>query len=325
MIIGNRDTTAVLHYYSCVIRNGRFQKCLRGKLFELAERFHGWKTTEILGIQTFDRDIRIDALFKEESKCLDFQSAVKGQMRNRKRPIVEDAVDSISLEEQPSKRLFAVSNNLLSRIELEQYVHWDNADDTNNSPPCDLTSNSLSNFSAELANINEAEVRSQMIESHNAMSLFGQSPEVAHIKDKCRCKKQEIDDPNNHIYMSRNIHQHFDGIETIPIKTPSFVLKYISHDATASDCPIFGDGCYVVNPIEKRAKVIVHIIFRDSTYAKTLAVWLRDNSLYINDRTYEISLYFPKHGVDKTIKYLKWKLKKSMEQWSDVDIHIDDD
>jgi hypothetical protein len=50
-----------------------------------------------------------------------------------------------------------------------------------------------------------------------------------HIKDTDQCVGKEADDINNLMFNGRLIHQHFDGIETTPINTPSFLIRYIVH------------------------------------------------------------------------------------------------
>lgn len=120
--------------------------------------------------------------------------------------------------------------------------------------------------------------------------------------------------------MSRQLYQHFDGIETIPIKTPSFIVRYVSHDDTLIDCPLIGEGAILVNPTKKRQRVTVHIIFRDETFANNLSVLLRNDCVQINNRTFAIYLFF--EDAEKAKKYLIWKEKKTLEKWNDIDITV---
>jgi hypothetical protein len=206
----------------------------------------------------------------------------------------------------------------LVRIFVDDYVHADDIDDPNNSPYCDLQSNSLSIFSGEVANIYEAEVRVQMIENHNSGVLFGQNPEKAHIKDKALCVGREADDINNLIFMGILIHQHFDGIETAPINTPSFLIRYVAHADAYIDCPIIGENVHVINPAKKRQRVTVNIVYRDEVYAQNLSSWLRDGAIKLNNRVYQLDLYF--ENASKTKAYLQWKEKRTLEKWIDNDI-----
>jgi hypothetical protein len=160
-----------------------------------------------------------------------------------------------------------------------------------------------------------------MVENHNSISLFGQTPEVVHIKDKSVCAKNEVVDVNNHLHMSRLFRQHFDGIETIPIKTPSFTVRYVSHDPTRLECPVIGEGAIIMNPSKRRQKVTVHIIFRDEVYAGRLALLLRNGCVQINNKTFQMDLYF--EDAERARDYLIWKERKTLAKWHDVDITVE--
>lgn len=289
-------------------------------MFDLAEKNHAWRANTIPGISKNGFDITVDLLFEEKSKMLDFQSSIRAQCRPKRQLDEEDPFAVLIQDEIDNARLYLYSG--LTRIFVDEYEHSDDNDDSKNSPPCDLDADSISIFSAEVVNITEAEVRVQMIENHNSLFLYGQSPEIAHIKDKSKCNNAgEVRDINNHLHMSRQLHQHFDGIETIPIKTPSFIVRYISHDITPLDCPIIGEGAAVMNPAKKRQQVKVHIIFRDEAYASNLAIVLRNDCVKINNRTFGMYLYF--EDAVKARNYLLWKEEKSLEKWNDLDITVE--
>jgi hypothetical protein len=66
------------------------------------------------------------------------------------------------------------------------------------------------------------------------------------------------------------MHHHFNGIETNPICTPSFIIHYVNHSANSVECPTFSkdasDNVYVVNNTIKRQETEVNIIFRDTGF-----------------------------------------------------------
>ena len=200
---------------------------------------------------------------------------------------------------------------------MDDYQHSDDTSDSKNSPSCD---DSTSIHRAEVVNIKEAEVRVQMIEKHNGQTLFGLSPIVVHIKDASKCSKEagEAFDINNHLYMSRLMQNHFNGIATIPIDTPSFIIRYLSHDATHLDCPLIDEDAIAVNPAKKRQRVTVHIIFRDEEFANHLAVLLKSDCIKINSRTFEMYLFF--EAAEKAREYLTWKEEQTLQKWNDIDI-----
>jgi len=309
--------SAGLFRYRCSIINGRLKKCNRAKIFQITEEFLGYKCNNASGIGVEGHNISVDVCFKEESRLLLFQSALRRQCGKKRRlDDNQDQYASIVCDEILS-RVFFYRN--LVRIFGDDYRHADNEDDGNNSPLCDLEGDTLSIFSAEVANINEAEVRVQMIEIPGRHNLFGQEPEVCHIKDKALCNKtsREHLDTNNHLYMSRQLHQHFDGIETIPKKTPSFLIRYLSHDDALIDCPVWDDA-YVLNPVIKRQKVLVEIVFRDRAFCNHLQVFLRNGSTQTSDRVYQMELFF--ENAIKARGYLNWKADKTVAKWAEVDI-----
>ena len=295
------------------------KKCFRAKVFQLAQQFRGHLTSSVNGIGIEGLDIVVDVCFKDEPGLLDFQGALINQCGRKRRLDDNDEPYSYSIINEVISRLYFYQN--LVRILGNDYMHHhaDNDDDANNSPLCDSEGDSLSIYSAELANIYEAEVRVQMLENHNAYHLFGQDPEVCHIKDKASCNKskKEATDTNNHLYMSRLLHQHFDGIETTPKKTPSFIVRYLSHEDALVDCPIW-DNAHVLNPAVKRQKVTVEIVFRDKAYCDNLQIYLRNGSIRTGDCVFRMDLYF--EDANKARKYLLWKAAMSLRKWSDVDI-----
>ena len=69
--------------------------------------------------------------------------------------------------------------------------------------------------------------------------------------------------------------------------TPSFIVRYLSHDDELVDCPIWDDSAHVLNPAVKRQKVTVELVFRDKGYCDNLSVvsspWLHPNwRLYVS-------------------------------------------
>lgn len=155
--------------------------------------------------------------------------------------------------------------------------------------------------------MHEAEVRVQMLENHDGHQLFGQDVEVCRIKDKASCNRarNEAADTNNHLYLSRLLHQHFDGIETIPKNTPSFIVRYLSHDDELVDCPIWDDSAHVLNPAVNRQKVTVELVFRDKGYCDNLQCYLRRGSIRTGNCINRMDLYFEDASRART--YLNWK------------------
>eukprot|EP01036_Dinobryon_divergens_P033202 gene33202-42936_t len=162
----------------------------------------------------------------------------------------------ISIGNEIVSRVYAYQN--LARIFDTDYIHVDNDDDTNNSPLCDEDGDSLSIYNKALSSKGEKE-------------------------DK---------DPNNHLFMSRQMHQHLDGIETNPKNTPSFLIRYLSHEEALVDCSMWDNVQYIMNPAVLRQRVIVEIVFRDKSFCDHFRVILRNGSIRTGDRVVQMDLYF---------------------------------
>lgn len=198
-----------------MIINGRLRSRTKEKIFQITEDFLGYKCSnvQVNGIEFEGQNVKIDVCFREKSSLLYYQSAIRRQW-GKKRQHNQDQNATI------------VSDEMLSRVYFHQNLVRIFVDDY------DTEGDTLSIFDGEVANSKEAEVVVQMIENPGGFLLFGQVPELCHIKDKAFCNKftKESIDPNNHIFMSRHLHQHFAGTETIPKNTPSFLIRYLSHE-----------------------------------------------------------------------------------------------
>jgi hypothetical protein len=202
----------------------------------------------------------------------------------------------------------------LMRVYRYEYKH------EGESPLCDTVSdaNSISIFSVEVVSIVEAETRVQMLENHTHSFFIGKNPEISHIKDKAKSSPSESTDSNNRLHLSRFLHEHFDGINSIPTKTPSFKVHYVSHEVRKVDCPIIGNGATIAFPHIKRHRTLVHIIFYNYEKRNLLQQYFRDGLKIVNDLTLELDLYFA--DADKAKIYLDWKEKKTQGIWNNLDI-----
>jgi hypothetical protein len=121
--------------------------------------------------------------------------------------------------------------------------------------------------------------------------------------------------------MGSLIRQHFKGIQTTtPINTPSFLIRYVAHeDYSYIDCPIIGKDIQVINPAKKHQRILVHVVYRDDTYAQNLSPWLRDGATKLRNRIYQLDLFF-ENTTNKTQTYLQWKEKRTLKKLADNDI-----
>jgi hypothetical protein len=152
--------------------------------------------------------------------------------------------------------------NTVQRVFKHQYQYDSTGNDPDNSAEYYGYSDVASLFSAfgEYVNITDPEVRVQMIEDPRSVYWNNISPEAAHIKDKAKCAKNDKNDPNNFIYMSRFLHCYFDGLNVKPSKFPAMKIQYVRHDEEMVPCPAIGSD---PNPLglPPRQRVVVRIIF----------------------------------------------------------------
>ena len=326
----------VIWQFQCTLRNGRTRKCFRANVFKLAEEYLAFRrknTTD--GITVSGKDFVVQLVFQERDWMLQFESAILGQCASTtadKKPKYE-AVEVVAKpsgdnEKEEEPNLFevciadltwfevasSVSDADLVRIFRYNYVHEADEQGSYNSLPCNTFSDSMSlHDELETVTIVEAETRVQMLEDHTHRFFHGKNAEVAHIKDKARCNAAEAKDVNNHLHMSRHLHEAFDGINTVPMKFPWFLVRYVSHDEVQVDCPKIGDDAVVAFPFRKRNRTIVHVVFFNERSKIDYVELLRNNMRQIDLTTYELELYF--EDAVKAKKYLDWKEKKTLAMW----------
>lgn len=330
-----------MHVYSCILKNGRYRKCFRANLFKIAEDNLAFTRDIVVdgvpdGILIDGFDVKVQLVFKEEAWMLKFQSALLLQVASttrNKRPRYcthtaeakadcDDEYDAlqevpVDAEKLSSAPFFPTAP--LKRVFGHQYRHEDTGA-SENSPPCDTFSDarSMSIFSGEpeTVTITEAETRVQMLEDHTHDFFQGKNAEVAHIKDKAKCSSAEEKNVNNHLHLSRHLHEAFDGINTVPKKFPWFVLQYVRHDTVNVDCPKIGDDAVVAFPFKKRHRTTVQVHFYNEQSVNTYSKYLRAGSRRIDSLTYELEMYF--EDAEKAKTFIDWKESKTRKRWSEA-------
>lgn len=309
-------------------------------MFKLAEENHAFsRKTTTDGIAVSGKDVVVQLVFKTEVSMLNFESAILLQCASttaNKKPKYEAdqvvAEPSGDNEEELEPNLFEVciadltrfavassaSDAELVRIYRYGYAHEADEEGAYNSLPCNTFSDAHSMGiygEQETVTIVEAETRVQMLENHTHYFFHGKNAEVAHIKDKAKCKSYaEANDLNNRLHLSRHLHEAFDGINTVPTNFPWFLVHYVSHDEEQVDCPKIGDDAVIAFPFKKRYRTIVHVVFYDENKKNDYVELLRTNMHQIDLKTYELELYF--EDAEKAKKYLVWKEDKTRTRWA---------
>ena len=309
--------------YSCNIFRGGTRRKFRANLFRLAEIYSGYtrENTTTDGITKDGKHIFISLIFKAESDLNRFQSEVIeliSVVSGQKRPLI-DADDSLHPHElilsNQRTQPISISNTVqLQRVFKHLYQYDGTGNDPDNSAECDGYNDvaSLPSAFGEYANIADPEVCVQMIEDPRSSYWDNVSPEAVHIKDKAKCAKNDKNDPNNFIYMSRFLHCYFDGLNAKPSKFPAMKIQYVRHDEEMVSCPALGSD---PNPLglPQRQRVIVRIIFWSVSVRRYAMVFIREGGVDIDATTYEIDLYF-KDAI-KAMTYLQWKEAQTEKAW----------
>jgi hypothetical protein len=344
-------TSGLLHRYHCRLFHARHLKCFRANVYKIAEEnlaFVRDAEDSGDGIKCDAYDIDIDLVFKEESWMLKFQSAllrIAGNTTSNKKPRIteeskgareddsdEDEEEENDLEDQKRDNNFDIEihDQLLSTVPLEtaikrvfyyDYLHVARRDEAPNSPQCDTFSDagSMSIYEPETVTLSIERV-GQMIEDLSHPLFIGKNPEIAHIKDKAKSKPTEKNDENNHLYLSRPLHEAFDGINTQPSGFPWFLIHYHSHQEQFVDYGalqrIFGNDLIVNDRTKRYHLTIVHIEFYNLVQANVYLPYLRNGCRRVdpNDSLIiQMELYFS--DPIKAKKYLNWKEKKTSKIW----------
>lgn len=290
-------------------------------MFGLAELYNAVTRKNVLtdGIHKDGKNINVSLVFWSEDNLARFQSQVIdliSVVTGHKRPNI--GVDESTVPHEPVLRdertecIFIADTVTLNRVFKYQYQHDRTANDPDNSAECDGFSDMMSLNSVSVSavvNIQDPEVRCQMIEDPCSDYWESMSPEAAHIKDSAKCSKVDKKDPNNFIYMSRFLHCYFDGLNANPPKFPAIKIHYIGHDSS----PVSRIDDEHILGLKPRYRVVVHIIFWDAVVRKYAMAFLRGNGRDIDELTYELNLYF--QNAEKAAIFLKWKEEQTERAW----------
>jgi len=179
-------------------------------------------------------------------------------------------------------------------------------------PPCDSITDSYSLSIFQTPNIPiSLEVRHQMIENPDSDIFYDHNVEICHLHSQ-RKFPQYRDDPDNVLYLSRFYHEYFDGISTVPKKTPKFLVQYCSHDEKKVDLPLEEDP-QTTHRIRKH-RTVVRVIFISVEACNRLSKYLKDGSVQVDERTYELELFF--HDGTKAKVHLDHKADQTRIIWA---------
>jgi len=255
------------------------------------------------GIFYLDRSphLSFQLIFLEQSKAEKFETKVNLIPQNyRKRKLTDSSkvAPDIEVELQPIQRI--VTDMQLVRVRAIEYQKV--AGDTDNSPEYDMYSNSLTS----VVELND-ETRLRLIEREDSNPLFRQKPEKCHLISQSQYK-EDRKNANNIIFMSRNLHQQFDGIESTE-GISMFYLKYVDHHPAPIQGVVNNKTCQVY-------ETTINVVFKDEEAMSALSLYFKSHTVMSNNQI-QLVLYFP--SPEEFQFYADMRAEMTIAQWKSYD------
>lgn len=284
------------------ICHSKSRKGVRFSVYEDAEKFHGYtrinNNEDGIYYDNNSNHLIFQIIFKNETDACDFESAIrKIPLTFRKRAITDE--NDIKVEFQKIQVLIN-DNSELCRVFGEQYVKIE--DDEDPSPDYDQFTNDF----VSTVTVNE-ETKLKLVDDINSLQLFRQKPEKCHLISQFKYKNDK-NNPNNIILMSRYLHQQFDALDSTE-GIPQFYFKYISHNSNGFMVLSNNQPCMVY-------ETIVNMVFYDEEGKTNISFFVKDHKV-INLTEIQFILYFQdpsefctfakKNEDDTKLKWLSYK------------------
>lgn len=282
------------------VRGRRYQLYVECETY-IGFRHHDHDDEGILCIEGTG-NVSINIIFKGEDNCYKFQNAICKLSRRHTTDVLQVVP---VLERENIKKISLPTADGLVRIMSRDYQTVGE----NVSPPfsvgehsgslSDVSSNNTEHCQNPKTN---PEIILQMIEPIDSVQFISQIAESCHLTPK-------VSDPNNFLYLSRFMHQHFDGINTPLIGVPTILVHYVTHG---------GHPEQTVIPHISAYRTTVQIFAREEN---TLDTFLRYNLLITggtletvgNKKAYQIHLFFD--NGDKACRFLIAKELETLKIW----------
>jgi hypothetical protein len=244
-------------------------------------------------------------MFKELILCDDFQSAVREiplHYRKRGRDLPEDDLAIHDSVTEVSVSKFLISS--LKRVFYNDYQPI--ADDPNRSAPCDAASD-FTDSSYVSAVFMSDEVRLRLIDSETSTFMFRKKPEKCHLKSQTKYPDLK-NDPNNIVYLSRQLHEYFDGISQ-QTGVPAFTLNYVRHDPQVVTRVCDGNNTLHVY------ETTVSVVFRTEQDKAILSPYFKDHR-DVTVMRIEFCLYF--EDPEAFEEYATFKAEETGRKWASL-------
>ena len=118
----------------------------------------------------------------------------------------------------------------------------------------------------------------------DSVSLYLQKPKKCHLISQKRFKDDKYN-PNNIVFMSRNLRQQFDAIDS-SAGIPMFYLTYVRHSTSSMQGSVSGQPCQVY-------ETTVGVVFKEEETMRTLAPFMIPHNTATSSTGIQITLHFP--------------------------------
>jgi hypothetical protein len=292
--------------YQGTITNSKLRKCCRFKVYNLAEQYRA-KVRVVEGSDgiRYDGDsnnLKVTLVFEDQIGCEEFQTQMRHlPLQYRMRKPDDDSGDISVADSVVSASIQAVE---LRRIWSSDYAKID--DDANPSAVCDSLSDLASSY-VSAVELSE-EVKLRLLDNPTSLQLTFHRPEKCHLKSQTHFP-QDKSNPNNILYMSRFLHEGFDGINQVD-GVPDFALRYHGHSSSAIKMHLGGGRQAEV------FEVTVRVEFQ-SEHARTLLTPLFKKSTRVEGYE-EIELKLYVKDPEQFKDFLDHKHTNTHQRWASL-------
>ena len=284
------------------IKFSKLRSGCRLSVFELSERCHGKVREGVAddGIRCQDRSPHLifQLAFEEKVQAEDFIISVE-KIPPRKKKLSETSTVAPELEVELEPMQTVTNDFNLVLLTVRAYERATGESDE--SP--EVTMCSSSQFS--LVDLTD-EVRLRLVERESI--FFMKKPEKCHLISQSKYKDDDKDNPNNILFMRRDLHEYFDAINSTE-GIPLFYLEYVAHDPT----PIQG----IVN--QKPCSVYattVNAVFKNEEVLNVISYSFKSHTVISNTRI-QFVLFFPSPEEFKQFASANAEIKISL--WKSYD------
>ena len=292
-----------LHIYKATMKNSKIRKCFRYQVYKLAESSFAQIRVGDFGDGIFysvENNLVIQLAFESRNDGMNFQSQLRHVPSSRKRTIT----DSTDIHIEDDIMFFQPTMDVkLKRVFDSDYDKIKDDKD----PSDDCNGYSFVYSSANTTYDVDEVIKLRLLDSVDSVLLVGNKTEICHFKSQTTYPDDKKND-NNIVFATRHIHEHFDGLNKLN-SVPSFVLKYLNHDATPVTIYVNGKQLVVY---ETR----VRVEFFDEKLKDVIAPFLKDGYKIVSIAEIEFSLHFP--NPDQFKKFAAHKEKETRLKWNSL-------